>query len=56
MNTLPIENKKYLVLSEKEYNHLRTKAAFKAVSAKKLSLIDGKKLAYKLIDGWAKGK
>jgi hypothetical protein len=48
MNTLNIENKEYVVL--------RTKAAVKTVGAKKLSLADGKKLAYKRIDKWAKGK
>ncbi|HVU55945.1 MAG TPA: hypothetical protein VHD83_12865 [Puia sp.] len=56
MNTLNIENKEYVVISRKEYEELRAKAAIKTVSAKKLSLNDGKKLAYKLIDKWAKGK
>jgi hypothetical protein len=56
MNTLTIEKKKYVVLSQREYNDLRTKAVSKAVPAKKLTLKEGKKLAYKLIDKWAKGK
>lgn len=56
MNTLTIENKKYVVLSQKEYNDLRTKAVSKAIPAKKFSLKEGKKLAYKLIDKWAKEK
>lgn len=56
MNTFNIENKEYVVISRKEYEDLRTKAAIKTISAKKLSLADGKKLAYKLIDKWAKGK
>ena len=56
MNTLTIENKKYVVLSQKEYDDLRLKAISKTISAKKLSLKDGKKLAYKMIDKWAKGK
>ena len=56
MNTLHIENKEYVVIPRKEYDDLRTKAALKAVSAKKLSLAEGKKKAYKLIDKWAKGK
>lgn len=56
MNTLTIENKKYVVIPQKEYEDLRTKAASKHVSAKKLSLTEGKKLAYKLIDKWAKEK
>ena len=56
MNTLTIENKKYVVLSQKEYNDLRTKAVSKTVPAKRLSLKEGKKLAYKLIDKWANEK
>jgi len=56
MNTLNIENKEYVVISRKEYEGLRTKAAIKAITAKKFSLSEGKKLAYKMIDKWAKGK
>jgi hypothetical protein len=56
MNTLTIDNKKYVVVPQKEYENLRTKAVSKSVSAKKLSLTEGKKLAYKMIDKWAKGK
>jgi hypothetical protein len=56
MNTLNIENKEYVVLPRKEYEDLRAKAAIKTISAKKLSLTEGKKLAHKLIDKWAKGK
>lgn len=56
MNTLTIENKKYVLLSQKEYNDLQLKALLKATPAKKLSLKEGKKLAYKLVDKWAKGK
>ncbi|HEY4291292.1 MAG TPA: hypothetical protein VGN00_29525 [Puia sp.] len=56
MNTLNIENKEYVVISRKDYEALRTKAALKTVSAKKFSLTDGKKQAYKLIDKWVKGK
>ncbi|MBS1661114.1 MAG: hypothetical protein JST68_08690 [Bacteroidetes bacterium] len=56
MNTLNIENKEYVVIPRKEYDDLRTKAAGKMASAKKLTLAEGKKKAYKLIDKWAKGK
>ena len=56
MNTLNIENREYVVLPRKEYEDLRAKAAIKTISAKKLSMTEGKKLAYKLIDKWAKGK
>jgi len=53
---LNIEDKEYVILPRKEYEDLRTKAAIKTISAKKLSLADGKKLANKLIDKWANGK
>ena len=56
MNTLTIEKKEYVVVPKREYENLLTKAVGKAIPAKKLSLADGKKLAYKLIDKWAKGK
>ena len=56
MNTLTIDNKSYVVIPRKEYENLVTKAASKNQPAKKLSLAQGKKLAYKLIDTWAKEK
>jgi hypothetical protein len=56
MNTLTIENKKYVVIPKKEYEALRTKAVLKSATARKLSLSEGKKLAYKMIDKWAKEK
>ena len=56
MNTLTIDNKKYIVIPQKEYEDLRSKAVSKSASARKLSLSEGKKLAYKMIDKRAKGK
>ena len=56
MNTLNIDNKKYVVIPQKEYQALRTKAVSKSASARKLTLSEGKKLAYKMIDKWAKEK
>ena len=56
MSTLTIEQKEYVVLPKKEYEALLVKAAAKALPARKLSLAQGKKLAYKLIDKWAKEK
>lgn len=56
MNTLKIQNKTYVILPKKEYEVLVAKAARKNLPAKKLSLSQGKKLAYKLIDKWAKEK
>ena len=53
-NTLTIENKEYIVIPKKEFEQLRTKAASKVVPAKKLTLTEGKKLAYKLVDKCAK--
>ena len=56
MNTLTIDRKKYVVLPQREYEILLAKAASKTVPVKKLSLKEGKKLAYKLIDKWANEK
>ena len=56
MDTLSIENKKYVLLANKEYEALIEKAAAKTPSARKMSLKEGKKMAYKLIDKWAKEK
>ncbi|TWI89018.1 hypothetical protein [Chitinophaga japonensis] len=56
MNTIKIDNKSYVVVPKKEYENLLTKAAQKTTPAKKMSLNQGKKLAYKLIDKWAKEK
>lgn len=56
MNTLVIDKKKYVVVERKDYDKLLEKAASKKPAARKLSLDEGKKLAYKLIDHWHKGK
>ena len=56
MTQIVIDKKKYVLISEKEYNSLQVKAALKTSPVKKLSLAAGKKHAYKLIDQWAKGK
>ena len=56
MNTLTLEKKEYVVVPKKDYEILLAKAASKALPAKKLTLAQGKKLVYKLIDKWAKGK
>jgi hypothetical protein len=45
-----------VVISSKEYEGLRTKAAIKTIAAKKFSPAEGKKLAYKMIDKWVKGR
>jgi hypothetical protein len=56
MNTILIDKKKYVLLEAKDYEALQVKAATKTAPVKKLSLPQGKKLAYKLIDQWSKGK
>lgn len=56
VNTITIGKKEYVIVSKKQYNDLLLKAAAKRAPSKKLSLIQGKKVAYKLIDQWAKEK
>lgn len=56
MNTLVIDRKPYVVIPKKEYEDLLSKAVRKTPPAKKLSLTQGKKFAYKLVDKWAKEK
>ncbi len=56
MNTLTIDKKKFVVISQEEYETLVTKAARKTPLAKKMSLAKGKRMAYKLIDKWTKGE
>jgi hypothetical protein len=53
LKILPYE---YVIICRNKYEGLQTRAAVKTVAAKKLLLADGKKMAYKLIDKWAKGK
>jgi hypothetical protein len=56
MDTITIDKKEYVVLAKKDYEKLLTKAASKAEPVRKRTLSEGKKLAYKLIDKWAKEK
>jgi len=56
VNKLTIDKKSYVVIPQKEYEQLLTQAASKVPAAKKLTLEQGKKLAYKLIDKWDKEK
>jgi hypothetical protein len=56
MNMLRIDKKAYAVVPLKEYENLLAQAASKMPASKKMSLAEGKKKAYKLIDKWAKGK
>lgn len=54
METITLSNKKYVVVEQKKFEKLQTLAAQKMPSQKKLSLIEGRKNAYKLIEKWAK--
>ena len=56
MNTLVINKKKYVVIPQDDYKRLVKQAAVSAPSARKLTLAEGKKMAYSLIDKWHKGK
>ncbi len=56
MSTLTIDKKEYVVLPKKEYEKLLLKASSKSSSVRKMTLTQGKKLAYKLIDKWAAEK
>jgi hypothetical protein len=56
MSTLIIDKKEYVVVPKKEYESLLAKAASKTKPARKLNLKEGKRLAYQLIDTWAKEK
>ncbi|MBD0288536.1 MAG: hypothetical protein M3342_04355 [Bacteroidota bacterium] len=55
-NTITIDKKKYVLVPKKQYDDLLLRAARKSVPSKKMSLKEGKKMAHKLIDQWAKEK
>jgi hypothetical protein len=56
METININRKKYIVIEQTAFEKIQTVAALKTIPQKKLSLKDGKKLAYQLINKWAKEK
>lgn len=56
MVTLTLDNKKFVVIEEKEFNKLQLLAAQKSSPVKKFTLAAGKKNAYKIIDKLAKEK
>ena len=56
MNTLTIDKKKFVVVPQKDYEELLIRAAKKTSPTKKMSLVQGKKRAYKLTDKWAAAK
>ncbi len=54
MNTFSIDNKKYVVIEEKQFEQLQLLAARKNKPVMKLSLKEGEKLSYKLMNKLAK--
>ncbi len=56
METLTIDNKKFVVIEQKNFDKIQLLAAQKTLPVKKITLAAGKKHAYKLIDTWAKEK
>lgn len=56
MNTVVIDKKSYVVVPRKENKDSLMKTTRKNIQVKKLSLLQGKKYADKLIDKWAKEK
>ena len=56
MNVLTINKKKLVVIEQKKFDSIQLLAAKKTLPVKKISLSEGRKIAYKLIDKWAKEK
>jgi hypothetical protein len=56
MTRIVIDKKKYVLISEKEYEALQRKAALKTKSEKLLSVSDARAYSKKLIRKWASEK
>lgn len=56
METITIQNKKYVVVEQKQFEELQKIAASKISPQKKITLSQGKAHADKLIAEWAKEK
>jgi hypothetical protein len=56
MQSITIHKKKYVLIEEKQLSKIQLLAAKNAAPPKKLSLAEGKKMAYKLIDQLEKEK
>lgn len=56
MTQLMIDNKKYVLIPEKEYTLLQKKAALKVKSEKLFSLDEARQHSKKLVKKWASGK
>jgi hypothetical protein len=56
MQSITIDKKKYVLIEEKQLSKIQLLAAKNVTPHKKMSLAEGKKMAYKLIDQWEKEK
>ena len=56
MDTLILNKKKFVVLEQRKFDRIQLKAAKKTLPVKKLSLVEGRKHALKLVDKWANEK
>ncbi|MEO9004473.1 MAG: hypothetical protein ABI288_07040 [Ginsengibacter sp.] len=56
IETLTLNETKFVVIEQKEFEKILLKTAQKTPAIKKLSLNTGRKYALKLIDKWAKEK
>jgi hypothetical protein len=56
MDAVVIDKRKYVLLKQEEYNKLVEKAVRKNTPARKLTLSEGKKYAYLLVEKWDKEK
>jgi len=56
MTHIVIDNKKYVLLLEKDYRTLQRTAALKSKSEKTLTLAEARERSKKLIRQWARGQ
>jgi hypothetical protein len=56
MQSITIDKKKYVLIEEKQLSKIQLLAAKSVSPHKKLSLAQGKKMAYKLVEQWEKEK
>jgi hypothetical protein len=56
MTSIVIDNKKYILLAEKEYQALQKKAALKSKPQDTFTIADARSHSKKLIRKWAKEK
>ncbi len=54
MERVTIDQKRYVIIEEQQFEQLQEIAATKTPPQKKLTLTEGKEHVYQLIDSWAK--